>query len=171
MSFINFAELKEAVDIEQVIPMLNLKLKQSGDQLRGTCLACDGSDRSLVVTPSKNAFYCHEAKKGGDLISLVAHIRGCGMKDAAQFILDSATGSPPEKETRTFQPLDYLEYEHADVQALGFDLESATRLGIGYAKKGIMRGKIAVPVRLEDGTLCGYIGVTEAKLPPRWQFS
>jgi hypothetical protein len=33
-----------------------------------------------------------------------------------------------------------------------------------------MRGTVAVPIRLEDGTLAGYIGVTEIeKLPPKWQ--
>ena len=31
-----------------------------------------------------------------------------------------------------------------------------------------MRGFVAVPIRLEDGTLAGYIGITEATLPPRW---
>jgi hypothetical protein len=42
--------------------------------------------------------------------------------------------------------------------------------GIGYAGKGLMRGTIAVPIRLEDGTLVGYIGVTEIeKIPSKWQ--
>jgi hypothetical protein len=36
------------------------------------------------------------------------------------------------------------------------------------ANRGIMRGHVAVPIRLQDGTLAGYIGITEAKLPPRW---
>ena len=27
---------------------------------------------------------------------------------------------------------------------------------------------VAVPVRLEDGTLAGYVGITEAKLPKEW---
>lgn len=171
--FIDFAELKEKVSIEDVISMLGLEMKESGEQLRGACPACDGSDRSLVVTPSKQVFYCHEAKKGGDLISLAAHIRMCGMKDAGQIIYDcfcSVADRPPEKTgTGKFQPLAYLEHDHEAVSALGLDVETAVRLGIGYAKKGMMRGKIAVPIRLEDGTLVGYIGIDEAKLPPRWQ--
>jgi len=173
MSFIDFTELKEKVSIEDVISMLGLEMRESGEQLRCACPACEGSDRSLVVTPSKQVFYCHEDKKGGDLISLVAHIRMCGMKDAAQFITDRlcpVADRPPEKvETGKFQPLSYLEYDHEAIAALGFEVETATRLGIGYAKKGIMRGKIAIPIRLSDGSLVGYIGITEAKLPPRWQ--
>jgi hypothetical protein len=32
-----------------------------------------------------------------------------------------------------------------------------------------MKGTIAVPIRLEDGTLVGYIGIEDARLPPKWQ--
>ena len=127
--FINFAELKEAMDITQVIPMLDLQLEESGKQLRGACSAC-GSNTALVITPSKQVFYCQSAKKGGDLINLVAHIRKCGVKEAAQFIIDSAVGvkggdCPPENAPkRTFAPLTYLEYDHEAVVALGFDAKS-----------------------------------------------
>jgi hypothetical protein len=57
------------------------------------------------------------------------------------------------------------------VDAVGFDPETAKALGIGYASKGLMRGTVAVPIRLEDGTLTGYLGITEAKLPPKWHLS
>jgi hypothetical protein len=59
---------------------------------------------------------------------------------------------------------------HPAVAALGFEPEDAQALGIGYAGRGIMRGLVAIAVRLEDGSLAGYVGVEEiAKLPPRWQ--
>ena len=67
-----------------------------------------------------------------------------------------------------FAPLAYLDPAHEAVEMLGLDAETAKALGIGYAPKGILRGTIAVPIRLEDGTLAGYIGITEAKLPNRW---
>ena len=43
--------------------------------------------------------------------------------------------------------------------------ETAEALGIGYAPKGMMKGYVAIPIRLPTGELTGYIGVTEAKLP------
>jgi hypothetical protein len=46
--------------------------------------------------------------------------------------------------------------------AIGFDAEAATALGIGYAPRGMMSGLVAVPIRLEDGSLAEYIGITEA---------
>jgi hypothetical protein len=46
-------------------------------------------------------------------------------------------------------------------------------LGIGYASKGLMKGYVAIPIRLPTGELTGYIGISEAKLPksstfPTW---
>ena len=66
------------------------------------------------------------------------------------------------------EPLQCLEHDHPAVEAVGFDPETAERLGIGYAGRGTMRGTVAIPVRLPDGTLAGYIGITEAKLPKEW---
>lgn len=163
--FIDFQELKKQYTIEHVCMMLDLELSEAGDQLRGACPACK-SDRALVVTPSRNVWYCHEASKGGDQISLVAHIHGCGMKDAALFIAEGNTST--EKSEQGFSALTYLQYEHEAVQQLGLDPATAETLGIGYANKGMMRGKVAIPIHV-DGKLVGYIGVTEAKLPPRWQ--
>jgi hypothetical protein len=68
------------------------------------------------------------------------------------------------------KPLEYLEAENPAVVAAGFDPEEAAKLGIGYAGKGIMRGTVAVPIRDETGTLLGYIGVTEARCPPKGFF-
>ena len=64
------------------------------------------------------------------------------------------------------QPLSYLQADHEAVVAVGFDVEVAKALGIGYSPKGLMRGTVAVPVRDEHGQLMGYIGITEATLPP-----
>ena len=88
MPFIDFGELKERVRIEDAIPKLGLHLKQRNGQWRGPCPVCQtGGDRALVVTPAKQAFYCFGGKTGGDVIALVAHIRDCGMKEAADFLL------------------------------------------------------------------------------------
>ena len=54
MPFVDFAELKTRVSIEQAMQMLGLKLVPHGSQHRGACPACEtGGDRALVVTPAK----------------------------------------------------------------------------------------------------------------------
>ena len=164
--YIDFKDLKAQVEIVNVADMLGLGLTQQGEQLRGPCPVCkEGDDRSLVVTPGKNAYYCFAAKEGGDCIALAAHVLDLSMKSAALRIAEhfelvpGKTEEPEtEEEPKALQPLTYLHYKHEAVQALGIDPQAAERVGIGYAKKGMMRGRVAIPIRRDDGTLVGYCG-------------
>ena len=62
-SFVDFAELKEKVPIEDVLPMLGIAGAGNSAQWRGSCPGCEsGGDRALVVTPAKKAFYCFNFK-------------------------------------------------------------------------------------------------------------
>lgn len=181
--FLDFAALKEAVSIEDAAAALKLVMKPGNNQLRGPCPVCkNAGDRALCITPSKSAFYCFGARKGGDQIALAAHIKGLNVKDAAEWLAEGLVqfqetvpvprnSTVPESESgkqgeRTLAPLSYLEHEHDAVTAVGFDPDIAKTLGVGYAPKGMMRGTVAIPIRDEHGTLLGYVGVTEARLPP-----
>ncbi len=190
MSFVDFATVKEAVSIEQVIALLGLKMKKEGDQFRSECPACrKGGDRALVVTPSKGAFYCFGAKKGGDQIAMVAHILGCSQREAATMLqeqyctegtdstarastvtssrITSAESPPVGQNSESLQPLAHLTTDHAAIEALGLTATACQALGIGYATKGLMRGRVAFPLRLPDGTLVGYMGLaTQADQAP-----
>lgn len=173
MSFIDYQKLKEKVSIEQAAEYLKLDLKQSANQLRGQCPACESDNpRALALTPAKQLFYCFAAEQGGDCIKLVAHIKGIRQQDAAQelaqhfrVIEPPAQQRAQKEEGQGLAPLDYLQHDHEAVVAVGFEPEVAKALGIGYAPRGIMKGHVAIPVRLADGTLAGYVGVTECRLP------
>ena len=175
--YIDFAELKSGVSIEQVFPMLNLDLKQKGNQWRGACPVCESDDHSLVVTPSKQAFYCFKAKKGGDVISLVAHVRDLGIKEAAFAIAEELVPEPPAgnrsgtstskgtvppsaggKETKKLQPLAYLDTDHEALADLGLSQATLEHFEAGYAPKGIMRGRLAIPIHDLNGDLVAYCG-------------
>lgn len=180
--FVDFAQVKENVSFTDAIQYLDLAMKKAGNQWRGSCPACNGGERSLVLTEGRG-FYCFDNKAGGDVIALAAHIKGLKTKEAAQWLAEQAgivqvhsTSTPrskvpvsqPESE-QGFKPLAYLEPEHEAVIAIGFDPEVAKTLGIGYAPRGILRGTVAVPVRDEHGVLKGYIGIESALLPADFQ--
>ena len=123
-----------------------------------------------MVTPTKQAFYCFAGKIGGDVIGLAAHIKSCTMREAAEFLagstlhIEPAVSEPtipatvPEKKKAGLNPLTYLQPEHPLVQALGISKETADHFGAGYAPKGIMRGRLAIPIHDADGVLLAYCG-------------
>jgi hypothetical protein len=174
LPYLDFAEIKRTTTFADAVSLLGLTLKQHSNQWRGACPACQsGGDRALVITEGKG-FYCFAAQKGGDQIALVAHIRDIPVKEAAELLVNTperkgtSTAEPVTGIVPGLKPLD-LDHEHDAVVALGFDPADAQQLGIGYAGKGIMRGLVAIPIRLPSGELAGYVGVTDiAKLPPRW---
>jgi len=188
MSYVDFGALKERVTIEQAVGILGLSLKNNGHQLRGPCPAClQGGDRALVVTPAKGLFYCFSKRAGGDQIALAAHIRGITVKDAAAFLAGTSTStgtstSPrpsgtvpvpatvPSDQKGQLKPLDYLQPQHEAVQALGISAETCQAFGAGYAPKGIMRGRLAIPVHDRTGTLLAYCGRTVKNESPTLTF-
>jgi len=163
---IDFQELKAKLRIE-VVAQSFVELIPEGDVFRAPCPKCaPRNGRALIITPEKQLYYCFTAKKGGDLISLVAHVRDMSQRQAAELLLMQCT---PKEEESELKPLDYLVTDHPLVKELGFPEELCEKVGIGYASKGLMRTHIAIPIRLQDGTLVGYIGVKDARLPPKWR--
>ena len=173
--FLDFEELKARVTIEDAVKLCNLTMTKKGEQLRAQCPACEGSkERALVVTPAKGVFYCFTAKTGGDQIALVSHLKGLPAKEAARFLSGTVPEEKPkaEKPSVGFKQLDYLQPEHDAVVALGLDPDVAQALGIGYAPRGVLKDTVAVPVRNRDGSIAGYIGLTDIeKLPPKWELT
>jgi DNA primase len=91
MPFIDFAALKERVTMEQVISLLNVKVtKIEGAQWRAQCPACrSGGDRVLSMNVREKVYRCFaDGGKGGDVIALVAHVRGTSQREAAEFLND-----------------------------------------------------------------------------------
>lgn len=194
MTFIDFTEIKERINVDDAISFLGLQMRQVGPvQWRGPCPRCsEGGERALVLTRGKG-FYCWASKKCGDVIALVAHIRGSGMKEAAAEIAahfgtvqsrrdsNSPRGTVPQgatgkdkatpQPTRVLTPLSYLQATHEAVQALGVSPGTCERFGAGLAAKGIMAqvggARLAIPIHDRSGQLIAYCGraVAEKQQP------
>lgn len=167
MARVDFAELKRELTIEQIAQWLGLETTGANGQLRCRCPVRDGGKRALVITPQRGLFYCFapECQTGGDLIELVAHCRQMSTRDAALEV-QAAFGARPAPPDGLDKVAGYLDPDHAAVQALGFTAEAATALGIGYAGRGIMKGRVLIPLRMADGTLTGYAGFSSSLDPP-----
>lgn len=169
-----FADLKARVGIDQVADYLGLNLKRSGDALRGRCPLCD-SKAGFSATISICTWHCFSCRETGDMLKLLALVRGWGPnknKEAAQEIAQhflNGNGVKPKPYEKEFKPDTYaerIEHEHELVQAMGLDPVTAKKFGIGYMRKGIHRGRVVIPFRNDDGTIAGYFGYNPALDPP-----
>ncbi len=135
----------------------------------------------------------------GDCIALYAHVKSYdGMYRAAKELselfgtADAARSTPatsPQKSggspspsastaaaaSKAAQPFDPNAYAaklvyNDDVAALGITEEDAERLSVGFASTGLLRGRVAFPIRNADGSIAGFIGWngTDLKLPSKW---
>jgi len=179
MPFVDFAELKTRVSIEEAMQMLGLTLPLHGNQYRGACPVCKtGGDRALIVTPAKGLFYCFAKKTGGDVIALTAHIRGIGVKDAAEELsrafgtVQNSTGTvsksratapqaPEARKQPAFDPEAYaarLDASHASLARLAISAETLKAWKAGYSNSGTNRGRLAIALHDRDGNILGFAG-------------
>lgn len=170
----DFDELRSRFTIEKVAELLGLETRKASPGLRAPCPVC-GGNRSLAINTKEHVYYCWGVKEGGNMLHLIAHVRQCDVKEAAAWLTgtvpskrEDARNHIPTGNSTGFKSLDYLDPEHDAVVALGFERDDAKALGIGYAPRGSMKGHVLIPVRLEDGTLAGYVGITDCVLPEKW---
>jgi len=177
--YVNYAQVKQLADIITVANWLRIKVVNGN----GPCP--HASDKRAIsfnpAWPHKDGsigkFDCWACQKRGDtnatgdVLELICHVRGYTGHDrslkAALEMQERFTGYVPKAVERKLPPdgLDYLEYDHVDVQALGLTIEAATRLGIGYARKGTLAGRVLMPIRTREGKLLGYAGFCADKNP------
>ena len=189
--FIDFADLKASVSIVDVLRLLNVATKPDGDRLRACCPIHKGTDpRGFVVTPSKGLWYCFGGCKGGDMIALVAKVRLCTQKEAAQFIAEgtgtsSGNGTVPragnsspqpqakEERRRGFDAEAYakgLDPAHAALAPLEIAPETLREWKAGYSTSGVNRGRLALPIINKYGVIVGYAGRAVGEETPRLVF-
>ena len=169
---LNFKELRQQYSFESILLMLDItNLKASNDKISGPCPICNRN--SFKITPSKGLCNCFTSgcSAHGDIIALVAAVKRyegpAGMRKAAEDIVAhfGATSAPrtvlkitphnsspqprPEK-VEAMPPLGYLKFSQ-EAEGLGLTQESCNEWEAGYADRGGMRGRFAIPLKQKDG--------------------
>jgi DNA primase len=164
-----------------------LQEKKPG-RLVGPCPIHGGKNgTSFNVDLDKNVFHCFSDCGGGNVLDLVMRIDGCSIRDAGEKLADwfelkfertkrpgnlrppSTTGTPAPETTRAptrehapnpplERPLRDLNPDHAYLRARGLTIPTVKAFEIGYCTRGLMRGRIAIPIHDESGTLLAYAG-------------
>jgi DNA primase len=178
--FIDFAELKSRVSIEDAAEKLGLVLKPSAGKLRCPCPVHGGGDRAIVITPEKGLFCCFGSRPstGGDQIQLVAHIKGIDVKEAAEFLggtvplsrdktapqnnkpPSTVPTSPPGRKPG-FDVAAYaakLDPGAPALSPLGITADTLKDWKAGYVSSGVNRGRLAIALHDRDGNCIGFAG-------------
>lgn len=129
-----------------------------------------------------------ECNSGGNILDFVSKMEKCSIREAALFLehhfLDGEKEEPKEENTHTKEetkndphevtqkkegeerevnpPLPFvlknLDTEHPFFAAHGITQETAEHFGLGYCNKGIMKGRVAIPIHDHNGQLVAYAG-------------
>jgi DNA primase len=196
--FVSFVDVKRAVTMEAILTHYELLegLSRKGQNLAGPCPFCKGkSQRQFQVNLSKNAWYCFGCKEGGNVLDFVAKREGVSVR-AAALKLDSwfklglgeasprPEPSPPvsvappvtEMPIPTENPplafiLKTLDPHHASLEEFGISAATIERFGAGYCTKGLLKGRLAIPIHDRHGELLAYTGLAlDAEEAPQYLF-
>jgi len=192
MAYVDFSRLKRAVPIRRVLDHYGLteSLKRQGADLRGPCPVHQGSNPTqFSVDPEKSCWRCFTCGAGGTILDLVAALERVDLHEAGLRILEwsgvdaallhrgqEAPGarrpSPVRRKPaapRPSPPLTFrltLDPEHPYLAERGLSPETVAAFGLGYCSRGILAGRIAIPIHDAAGRLIAYAGRWPGEPPP-----
>ena len=189
--WVSFAEIKSRITLAQVLRSYQVDwLRRSGlGQYRGRCPIHRGQGREAFhVHLERGVFHCFACGAGGNVLDLVAAMEGCSIREAAlrlqgsQAAAGMAAGSAcgaagrklVTKKREGNPPLGFsleVDRRHPYLARRGIDGATASHFGVGYfSGRGLMRGRIAIPIHDDQGRLVAYCGRTVEAGDPRYRF-
>jgi Toprim domain-containing protein/DNA primase-like protein len=197
-TWVDFKQVKADVAIEQVLAHYGVHLRRIGaTELRGRCpLPTHSSSRSrdsFAVNIARNVWSCRSLScmqargggPGGNILDLVALMENCSIRDAALRLQDWS-GAAPERfiVPRISRPdpvaaenpplrfaLQYVDATHPYLTSRGVTPQTVRTFGLGlYTGKGLLRGRIVIPIHNASGELIAYAGRAIDGQEPKYRF-
>jgi 5S rRNA maturation endonuclease (ribonuclease M5) len=197
-TWVDFKQLKADVAIDQVLAHYGVHLRRIGaTELRGRCpLPTHTSSRSrdsFAVNIALNVWSCRSmscmqargGRPGGNILDLVALMEGCSIRDAALRLQDWSSAAPehfivsrasrPDPVASDNPPLrfalQYIDAGHPYLASRGMMPQTVRTFGLGlYTGKGLLRGRIVIPIHNERGELIAYAGRAIDGQEPKYRF-
>ena len=182
---ISFTEIKKSISVQALLEhyklFANLKPKKGG--YRGSCpLHNSKGSASFHVSTAKNAFYCFGCKRGGSILDFVATRENVSLVEASRLLVgwfgleSEQTGARPDPSVVETEPdaqdeenainavlrfpgLKGLDTEHSYLRELGIPSETVAHFEAGFCRRGMMKGRVAIPWHNRAGGLIGYAGL------------
>jgi DNA primase len=143
---------------------------------------------SFNVDTDKNVFHCFSECGGGNILDLVMKLEDCSIREAGEKLSDwfelrferrggiakSAKRRPKRRNATAShnsgrsdasrvnppleRPLKGLNHDHPYLVERGLTVPTIKEFGIGHCTRGLMRGRIAIPIHDDHGDLVAYAG-------------
>lgn len=198
-TWVDFKQLKADVAIEEVLAHYGVQLRRIGaTERRGRCpLPTHTSWRSrdsFAVNIARNVWSCRSlscmeargGRAGGNILDFVALMESCSIRDAA-LRLQQWSGAAPERFIlpRVSRPdpavtsenpplrfsLQYIDARHSYLVSRGVMLQTIRTFGLGlYTGKGLLRGRVVIPIHNASGELIAYAGRAIDGQEPKYRF-
>lgn len=197
-NWIDIEELKQELDFGRVLRFYGVEPKTRGEQHHGFCpLPLHNGKRnspSFSANLKRGIWQCFGCGQHGNILDFAVlmdkgdpkngkDVQATAAKLWNEFLTSFAKadihGPSIEEDVRTNMPLDFelkgLNVEHPYLFSRGFTPETIERFGLGYCTRGLLQGRIAIPIHDNDGNLVGYAGrvVDDSKISednPKYKF-
>lgn len=188
--WVNFKELRERLDFEEVLRHFNVEVKRKGNQHQGFCPLPSHEGKknspSFSANLQRGIFQCFGCGAKGNVLEFAALMKGVDPSDGdalrsvavelQQKFCPQGTGgrkkaaaekaAPQESRdspVKINEPLDFelknLDHGHPYLATTRqFSLEIMQHFGVGYCSRGLLQGRIAIPMWNGEGKLLGYAG-------------
>lgn len=183
-NWVDFKELRTRLTFPFVMQHYDLKLTEKGEQLVGFCPLPNHGDRhspSFSAHPQKGIFQCFGCGAKGNVLDFAVlydggdpkqgrDVRKTALKFHKLLRNESPTPAPPKERSApnenrvvvTNEPLNFclkdLDSEHPYLAGRGFSAAIMRHFGVGFCARGVLAGRIAIPLHSREGQLIGYAG-------------
>lgn len=192
--WVDFRVVKATVSMAEVLQRYEmdwLRRRRPG-QLEGRCpIHRGGREDAFHVSLSKNAFQCFACQAHGNVLDFVAAMEQCSVREAARRLAHRFTitgcrsaarvgGTSGErsnwlgKNEGDNPPLPFklhsIDAAHPYLRARDILPETAIQFGVGfYAGRGLMSGRVVIPIHDAQGRLVAYAGRALDNTPPKYR--
>lgn len=191
-NWIDFKELRARLVFADVLRHYGVEVKAKGEQHHGFCpLPNHGGKKnsaSFSANLTRGIFNCFGCGAKGNALDFAVlmeklnpengeSLRIVALKLQERFAGPRVDEKPPVAVASATPsvvnaPLDFtlkgLDAEHPYLSKRGFTPETIAAFGLGYCGRGLLKGRVAIPLHDEQGQLLGYAGrlVDDAAVTP-----
>ena len=169
---IDYGVIKDQARFETVLAIYGLETRGHGAERMTWCPFHDDGSPSCSINLEKKVFHCFGCGEKGTILDFVAKMEQIGIFESARLVAEWCSVS-----TELSAPVGTVRVRHersSENEPLGFELRldprhpylqerevsdgTISKFGLGSCDRGIMKGRICIPIHDAKGMLVAYAG-------------